>query len=56
MILAFNSITLIGHVTSILFLIGFIMFLIMIKKDMRKMNKKSRKAVRRRKAAGLKLD
>jgi hypothetical protein len=51
-----NSITLIGHATSILFLLGFIMFLLMIKKGMRKMNKKTRKAVRRRKAAGLKME
>jgi|APCry1669190327_1035288.scaffolds.fasta_scaffold01252_11 hypothetical protein len=51
-----NSITLIGHATSILLLIGFIMFLFMIKKGVRKMRKKTRKAVRKRKAAGFKRE
>jgi hypothetical protein len=51
-----NSLSLIGHATSVLFLLGFIMFLFMIKKGMKKMRKKTRKAVRRRKAAGFKME
>jgi ABC-type bacteriocin/lantibiotic exporter with double-glycine peptidase domain len=49
-----NSLTLIGHATSILFLIGFIVFISIIRKGLQKNIKRSRKAVRRRKAAGFK--
>jgi uncharacterized BrkB/YihY/UPF0761 family membrane protein len=49
-----NTITIIGHFTSILLLIGFVMFLFMINKGLRKMNKRARKIYRKRKAAGFK--
>ena len=50
-----STITIIGHTTSILLLFGFCMFLFMISKGLRKMRKKTRKLLRKRRAAGLKM-